>query len=225
MENETVFDILQIILDDPSIFENNPDNLTLRNFISVESIKAIENNIDFFNEVPNDEIKSTLENFLEILFYYERDIGDYETNTERLFKKIPEKYLTNDKSALNFLSKIEQKQSIKPSIQIQKDINLIKKYQSMLERLFPLQACQPPRVYVGEVDESISTIYDINMDLLKDLEQRNFKKINKQQYYSIDRPSKKEIQLFLDMIHKKYNLKNVSLIKKQLKDELCTATT
>ena len=216
---DRVYNILQSILSDTSIFENNKDNETFRDYISSRSIEAIEYNINFFKDIPENEIKEVLQKLLELVFFYEKDIAMYNTDTERIFRSwMPLADVNNfDKSGRKMLERIMRKDKNKPSRLKKNDLDLFKQYQEMIERLFPLQACKPPRLYL-EGDKDISILYDINKDLIEDLEEEKFEIISKRNYHKLPAPTKTKIKDFLDRVQKKYSLRGVSIEKKQMKD-------
>ena len=218
------YNILQSILNDPSMFAENDDGAILKEYISDESILAIECNIDFFNDIPKDNLKKVLEDFIEIVFDYDSDLSMYLIDIEVLIRDfVPTKPDSSfNKSGNSTIRHILFKNKKAPSRLKKDDIATLTQYQEMLSRLFPLQA-RSRKLYINGRHKDIGIIYDINQKLINDLENEDFNIINKNNYYKKLAPTKTKIKQYLSNIQKEYDLRGVSVAKKQLLDELPTA--
>ena len=219
---DSPYNILQSILNDTSMIAENDKAETLKEYISEESILAIEYNIDFFNHIPKDNLKKVLEDFIEIVFYYERDLYRYYTDSETQIRALmatkPDSsfFKLGDSTIRSILFKDKKI----PSKLKKDDLVILTKYQEMLSRLFPFQACNYPRMYINDSEKDISIIYDINQKLINDLKNEDFNIIDKSNYHKKQAPTKTNIKKFLQNIRHKYHLKGVSIEEKQLVDTL-----
>lgn len=197
--------ILNSLLDSSDIFEDSDEEM-FRDYISSESIEAIEYNLKFFTDVPRAEIKTVLTELLILVSYYEHDVWNY------TFPKI---ILT---------AYIPQEQDTRPITKINQDLIILKKYKKVLDRLFNLKSNSSDdgfmMIRTNDEQIDISTLYKMNNKLIKDLEEKRFFHISKSKYYEQKAPSKQKIKDFLKKTRQVYNLKGVSLEEKQLCDSI-----
>lgn len=200
---DEAYDILQTILDDPNMFKDNTNGIRLRDYISEENLYAVELNIGFFENVPKEDLSKVLEHFLELLFYYEIDLGHYNLDINRRVNKT------------KILLKID-KPPTRPSIQIERDINLLKAYQEMVHRLYGAENKKDGSYAFLNIPDELYQNYLNNIKIIDDLEQKKFKLVSKLKYYEMEAPSKTELRNYLKELRMKYNLKGVSLEEDQL---------
>ena len=204
--------------------EIDEDNKPIRNYIDDGIITTIENNIDFFNDIPNRDKRVILETFIQIIFDYQffKHIDfdkEYFAKLDKI-KKISttdSEYFSKVSSTLN---KNNQKNKIKlkPSQKIAKVINTIKSYQTMIEETFASRKKDGEYGFLN-VSKEIQENYENNKAILKDLENKEFKIVSKYTFYELPNATKTPIKQFLQKIRKQYNLKK-SVSEKQLIDEL-----
>lgn len=250
-----------------SILNEKIDNedCILKDLISDENIDVLTKYIEFFENIPNENIYEVFGKFLTLIFEYEKapyffDIDKINMNIEKevltelrneeieeMIKDIEEnsknasedniKELINiKKTCINeyYDKKIEKLKPKKPSLVIKDDLSTIKnyqmqieKFQQMVERLYGAKSkINDELIFINIPKEMKDTYYknktiiEDNKKLIDDLENQNFKIISKYNYYEIENPSKTPIQEYLKSIRKKYSLKNVSEIEKDLRYEL-----
>lgn len=189
-------------------FENEPESLTTfrKLFTSNEIIECIEINIEFFKDIPEENLKEVLIDFLELLIKYESDLT-WEYFNDNFTRKILDR---NDKYK-------------KPTDQKKQDINAIKKYQEVIERIYKIRKISKAgiiKIIPEDVPDYIYETYKENQKLINELETNDYKIISKHSYEKNKKVNKNEIKAFLENTIKVYSLEKVSLLKKQLIDSL-----
>lgn len=197
-----VYEILQKVLNSPDTDDTQEDESILRDYLSEESIYAIECNIDFFKDLPSDQLSQIFKELLYLIIEYELDYSKLDPALK-----------------ISLFSEIED--HTRPTLRIHRDIQLLQKYQNMLGRLFPLVATDKLKVIVNHtIDTEIMTIYNINKKLLNDLEEKKFNMIDKRRYYKEESATKTKIKTYLKTLRINYNLQGVSTFEKNLVDNL-----
>ena len=210
-------EILDSILDE----EAYPGSKELvRDYISKESIKAIETFMDFFKDIPDTEVREVFEHLLSLIYNYEFNIwyvyapiNVYARQGTKRQKQRPNKEIKLSELLL------QGKREARPTTKINQDLELLKKYKNMLDRLFNKSKDENKFFTLG-VDKDVITLYETNNRLIEDLEKKGFKIISKESYYEPEPTSKKDIKDFLNRVAVTYSLKNVSHDKKNLIDNI-----
>jgi len=169
----------------------------IKDYISKENIRTIENNISFFEDIPEQDLEEIFIKLIELV---------YEYTTPKINKKMGD-------MARKF--KLTNQDNTKPIRKIEKDLKIMQDYQDMIIRLYGING----RIFITPPKE-IKEIYEQNNKMIDDLKSKKFKIISKYKYYDTFNPSKKEIKEFLQEIKDKYKLQNISLAQKQLIDEI-----
>jgi len=123
--------------------------------ITKESVQAIENNIDFFKNIPIVYLREELVNLLYVVNFYE---------------------IQNDlhKQAMNYFAYSVEKGYIeKASVKIKRDLKKLKDYEKVIKKIFPND------------NKNQEKFLSPNRDLINDLEQHKFEIISKYNYYDL----------------------------------------
>lgn len=186
---------------------NDGQNI-VRDYFDEKSIEAIELNIDFFEGIPQEDLKDILETVLHILYEY-----------------LCEVRRDDDLSTLNLLSLSKQDKPtkyeiLKPTQKIKKVLIVLKNYQSMVENCFGTIGKDGKCNFINPPKELYAN-YKNNQKIIDDLEKKEFKLISKYKFYKLKKADKTMMKHFLKDIRKKYNLKT-SLHEKELIDQIGT---
>jgi len=174
-------------------------NYTVREYLEDDSIKSVEDNICFFNDIPEEEMKAVFSNLIEILFTF--DTSKREEDFAHMWVDSLEK-------------------PVKPSIKIKQDILTIKKYQKMVQELYGTKSKKDDNYIFLNIPKELSQNYDNNQKIIRDLEAQKFNIISRSNYYATKKQTKNELKIFLDDLVSKYSLKNISDYKKPMIDAI-----
>lgn len=214
------YDLLQTLLDEKieDIGTGEITEYTLRDYLEDKTIKAIEDNIIFFDDIPKNELSQVFEELLEILFRY--DTNKRSLVTSKQFSEIEKIIKEIDKGTNLFHDYISNEPEKKPINQLKQDITTIQKYQLMIERLYGGTSKKDDTYIFINIPTEISQTYQTNKKIIIDLETRVFEIIPRRKYYPTKKQTKTEIKIFLDDLVVKYNLKNITDYKKPLIDSI-----
>lgn len=177
------------------LFNKVIDKNNIRDYIEDDTIKAVEDNIKIFENIPKENIENVFENLLEKLFEFDTQKREIEFDTQK-------------------------RETIKPVTQIKQDIKTIQNYQDMIIRLYGAKNKINGSFSLFNAPTEIKEIYNNNIAILKDLQDKSFKIISKLKYYQSEPITKNDIKEFLNEIVTQYKLKNITLDKKQLIDRI-----
>lgn len=194
-KREFVWNTLNEILDDTIV--DNVDQYTLRDYISDNNIKIIDEKIVYiFQDIPNNDIRELLENLISLVIKYQ----DFATRLQ-----------IEAESGIAKLRKLSgEPTQPKPVEKIKKTINTIQAYQDMIERLYGMKNKKSGAFVLFNPPKEIKINYENNKFILDDLRTKQFKIIYRSRFYAMQPQSKTELKLFFETIVKKYNLENVS---------------
>ena len=215
------YDLLQTLLDEKieDIGTGEITKYTPRDYLEDNTIKAIEDNINFFDDIPKNELSQVFEELLEILFRY--DTNKRSAVMFKQFSEIEKIKKEMDEGANLFQGfKILNKPEKKPINQIKQDITTLQKYQLMIERLYGIKSKKDGTYIFMNIPTEISQTYQTNKKIIIDLETQVFEIISRGKYYPTKKQTKTEIKIFLDDLVVKYNLKNITDYKKPLIDSI-----
>ena len=179
------------------LFNKVIDKNNIRDYIEDDTIKAVEDNIKIFENIPRENIENVFENLLEKLF---------EFNTQK-----------RNASITLF---VQKRETIKPVTQIKQDIKTIQKYQNMIIRLYGVKNKINGSFSLFNAPTEIEVIYNNNIAILQDLQDESFKIISNLKYYQSEPITKINIKKFLKDIIAEYKLTNITLDTKQLIDSI-----
>lgn len=192
---------------------------SLRTTIPDDSINAVILNMDFFQNIPKEDMPTIFDDLLELILVYNniRTINRWYTEAKNNNGQV---ISSKENMTIAF-------DKIKPSQKINKFLKTIKDYQASIEELFNGYDFVDEKTYdnLCEMEEfkyicapkEIGRNYINNKKIIEDLEKQEFKIIPKCEFYGIDKSSKIELKTFLKHIREKYKLKT-SLSEKQLID-------
>ena len=204
------YEVLQNLLDETI----EDSNYKVREIISEEFIHAIECNIEIFNDIPSEDIKTVFEDLLTLVHKYE--LKAFNKDTENMIigygivcDAVKNKKYENEESSEKLISSIRAKKK-KPIIKIKQDLKVLKDYQKTICKLFGIKILDKKKVMFVSTPENIITIFEDNQKLINDLEAKEFKIISKYNYYDANKTSKSEIISFFNNLKDKYNLRNIT---------------
>ncbi|CAA6821289.1 MAG: Unknown protein [uncultured Sulfurovum sp.] len=196
-----------------SILDAKEHGETLREHISDENIRVIENYIDFFRDIPKCDLKEVLEDFMVLVFRYERDVS-YQNHRNMMNN------LQKFEETKNAFDMFEPKSSKKkrPITQLDQDVKVLKKCKDVLKKLLDVKVGKQGKEVIlfatsknsNPYREQLPSIYQGIKKIIDDLENEKFELFYRSKYYKDDEPSKVEIKKFLKDTKEKYNLKKVS---------------
>ncbi|MGV6830346.1 MAG: hypothetical protein ACWA5P_02130 [bacterium] len=228
LSDDELLTLFHSILDDKEFFSDAEEHgETLKEHITDENLCTIECNIGLFSGIPKEDLKGILEEFMVLIFRYERDMFISEHHKFMTFiSNLDEarKSNSNIDSPTDLLKKPKKK--IRPSTQLTQDIKTLEKSKEFFERVLNIQKLGDSGLTMRflRVDDQqkkdLSDLYDVLDDILKDLKEKKFNIIKRSAYYDNGEPNKVEIKSFLEKVIEKYELKNISLYKKMLVDNL-----
>ncbi len=173
---------------------------TLRTLITTENIEVIDDYLDFFLKINQNNVRELMKELLIIVLNYEYAWLD--TLTVEVSKK-----------QFNKLT------SIKPIDKIKQDLKVLYKYQNFLNETFNYLDSNEYFITSNESPE-ILELYRLNKILISDLEQKQFRYFQESKYYKSDKPNKTEIENFLNQIIRTHNLKGYSRFPKEFKAKI-----
>lgn len=182
---------------------------TIRDFLSDDNLYTIEANIAFFKDVPNEVKRQVIKSFISLVYEYEKDKGHIKDDFEDYLKSLKPK----PKPKPSDSDKRIYEHKIKPFIAKLEQSN------QAIFNTFGTKTKTGDVAFCNTPDE-ITAIYFNTQKIIDDLKNKTFKVIPKSTFYKRPLKSKNEIKSFLNNLQKKFNLQNVSLLKKDLIDNL-----
>jgi len=197
------------------------DGELVKDYISEDNIFIIETNIDFFKDIPLSRLKGVFEKLLELIYYYSNEkFNKSQKDFEKKYKEFTSLYKNNRNPTVKEIDKVAIQSTEKPIRKILKDLKIMKQYRDMIINMYGIRHKTKDTYLFFNMPKEISVVYEQNEKMIKDIEDKEFKIISKYKYYDGFTPSKTKIRDFLEEIKNKYNLRNISLIQKQLIDTI-----
>ena len=198
---------------------------THREFINDNIIFSIEDNIDFFKDIPLEAIELIFDELIKLLKEYSYLLGQKALQRNIYIMEMVDSNKMPLDTNVKILFELDyDKKSIpkrEPKSNIENDIKTIREYQNFLIKVYHIYTENDIVKSHTKAPDYILDTYKNNEDIIKDLEDKSFSIVQKYNYYTID-VDKNKIKAFLKEINKEFKLRN-SIGAKELVDSLPTS--